>query len=198
MKEFAVAYEVVFSLSQKEAEEKLSILRKYFLSLEGEISGDFFKELMVSAFGISERDFSLVDDQGMLFIHLYNLTLRKAKGKDLVKDEEKEYTFYQRYRDLLKQFPEVNIDHYGEEVIKFFALRHKEMIKEMVEKEGLKERFSRCKARPRLGKGRGGYLTVKCYSDVKRDRAVAQGKEDYILPLYALAVAYYYAGGEDV
>ena len=191
-KEFTIAYEVVSSLSKRKAKEKLSVLKRYLLPFEKEIPKDFFRELFVSTFGISERDLSLIENEGAFFIYLYNLTLRKAKGEELVKDEVKEYAFCKQYEDLFQNFPYVNIDGYDEEVVRFFSLRHKEMIEEMAENEGLKDKLSKCRGRPRLGK-KGKYLTVKCYFEHKKDTAIASGTEDYILPFYALAVAYYYA-----
>ena len=196
MKEFAIAYEIVSSLSQEEAKEKLAILRRYLLPLEKDVPKDFFRELFTSVFGISERDLSLVDDQGVLFIHLYNLTLRRIRGEDLVEEEEKEYALYKQYRDLFKRFPNVRIDDYPEEVVEFFAKRHREMVEELAEKEGIEERMGRCRRKPRLGKRERGYYAIKCYSDAKKDRTIAAGKEDRIIPLYAIAVAYWFTRSE--
>lgn len=196
MTEFAIAYEAVSSLSQEEAKEKLALLRRC-LPLEKEVPKDFFEKLFSSTFRIPERDLSLIKDRGTLFIHLYNLTLRKAKGEELIEDNDKEYALYQQYRDLLRRFPHVNIDDYNEEVVKLFARRHREMVKELAEKYGVVEKTDRCRAKPRLGAGRNeNYLTVRCYTKAKKDRALFQGNRDYILPLYALAVAYWYARGE--
>ncbi len=197
MREFAIAYEIVSSFSFEEAREKFSFLKRYLLPAEREIPRNFFKELMISVFGVSERDLSLIRDQGVFFIHLYNLTLRKANGEELVKDEDREYALYEQYRDLVRNFPNVRIDDYDEEVVKFFAKRHREEIERMVKERGLEKRFRKCMAKPRLGKGmKGKYLLIKCYSDAKKDVAIAQGVEEHILPLYALAVAYHYIKNE--
>lgn len=196
MKEFAIAYETVSSLSQEEAKEKLAALRRYLLPFEKEVPKDFFRELFTSVFGISGRDLSLVDDQGVLFIHLYNLTLRRIREEDLVEEEEKEYALYEQYRELLKSFPHVDIDSYDEEVVKFFAKRHREMVKELAEKESIEVKMGRCRRKPRLGKRERGYYAIKCYSDAKKDRTLAAGKEDRIIPLYAIAVAYWYVRSE--
>ena len=193
MKEFAIAYETISSLSPKEAKEKLSLLRRYLVPLEKEVPKDFFRELFVTTFGISERDLSLVEDQGTLLVHLYNLTLRRAKGEELLKDEEKEYAFYSQYKDLLKHFPDVNVDGYDEEVVKFFSLRHGEMVEELAQKLGIKEKVNLCSSRPRLVKENSPYFTLQCYSSKKKKGySITRGKEETIIPLYAVAVAYFY------
>ncbi len=191
-KEFTIAYEVVSSLSQEEAKEKLSVLKKYLLPPEKEVPKDFFKKLFVSTFGISERDLSLVEDQGVLFIHLYNLTLRRAKGEELVKEEEREYAFCSQYKDLLKHFPNVNIDSYDEEVVRFFAKRHKEMVEELAQTLGIKEKVDLCSSRPHLVKETSPYFTLQCYSSKKKKGySITRGKN--LTKLYAIAVAYFYS-----
>ena len=189
MREFTIAYEIVSSMTQEEAQERLSLLKRYFLPFEKEISPKLFTEIMSQG-----KDLELVKDKGIFFIHLYNLILRKAKGEELIKEEEKEYALYQEYKDLLNRFPDVEIERYSEEAVRFFSVRHKKLIEKIAKRRGVKtERFSKCTAPPRIvkDKKKEGYLYLACYGKGK-DRVIAHGKEEYVRLLHTIGTCLIY------
>ncbi|ADO44935.1 hypothetical protein Hydth_0535 [Hydrogenobacter thermophilus TK-6] len=110
------AYKFVSPLSRKEARERLGVLKRYLLPFEKELSKETFREIFLSLFG---KEVEEVEVQKGLFIFLYNYLLRKAKGEELLKEDE-EYEIVKQYEHLVKHFPNIDPKHYRGDVLKFF------------------------------------------------------------------------------
>jgi len=194
--EFLTAYLTVSSFTPSEAREKLEVLRRYLLPLEKEISDETFRELFASVFLVPEHRLSLIRNLAELHIHLYNLTLRRSKNEELIKDEETEYIFVKEYEELVKHFPYVNIDAFSEEVLTFFAMEGRDDIEGKIPDE-LKERIRKCSSPPVLIEG-DKYTLIQCYSEeIYRERRrpayiLYRGKKEKVESLYPYIKLYFF------
>ncbi len=164
---FALAYRYAYQIPQKEAKEKLEVLKKYLLPFDKPIARKEFDEIFTSVFQIPQEKLSLLThDEFLLFqMYLYNLLVFRAKGEEIPADYDKELEFLRHYEDLHKHFPRVEIDSYPEEVVKAFAReKGKEIAREVDEK--ILEKLKLCSSAPYILEDKHGYR-IECYSSTQ-------------------------------
>ncbi len=185
--EFVIAYYSVKDLSPEEAREKLALLKRYFLPVNKEIPKDYFTHLFSSVLSVPPEKLSLVSNPNLIFVHAYNLLLRKARGQKLVREEDEEYAFLKEYEELVKRFPDVDIDAFDGEVLRFFARERKESIETMVEEKVLRKFKERCRGKVYISHQRDGYSVLFCYCGGKNPAcSLARGRRERIERLYTL------------